>query len=154
MAASWQIPDHFAARSNPQSDRTCLAQLRSAHIFAAFLAYCLQATLKATLRALAGGTTPREVLAKLKTMQMVEVQLPITDGREQTLSRCTQPKFEHRLLLDQLRLSLPSQPPPKTSAAQEKKPPQNSPCSGDLRVLRKSNQRLGSGVMGKLRKTG
>ena len=116
MAASWQIPDHFAARSNPQSDRTCLAQLRSAHIFAAFLAYCLQVTLKAKLRALAGGTTPREVLAKLKTMQMVEVQLPITDGREQTLSRCTQPKFEHRLLLDQLRLSMPRQPPPKITA--------------------------------------
>ena len=89
-----------------------------AHIFVAFLAYCLQVTLKAKLRALAGGTTPREVLAKFKTMQMVDVHLPTTDGRELTLSRYTQPEAEHRMLLDQLRLSLPGQPPPKISATQ------------------------------------
>jgi hypothetical protein len=82
-----------------------------AHIFLAFLAYCLQVTLKAKLRVLAGGTTPREVIEKFKTMQMVDVQLPTTDGRELTLSRYTQPEPEHRMLLDQLRLSLPSQPP-------------------------------------------
>jgi hypothetical protein len=89
-----------------------------AHIFVAFLAYCLQVTLKANLRALAGGTTPREVLAKFKTMQMVDVHLPTTDGRELTLSRYTQPEAEHRMLLDQLRLHLPCQPPPKITAAQ------------------------------------
>jgi len=89
-----------------------------AHIFVAFLAYCLQVTLKAQLRQLAGGTTPREVIEKFKTMQMVDVQLPTTDGRELTLSRYTQPEPEHRMLLDQLRLSLPSQPPPKITAAQ------------------------------------
>ena len=89
-----------------------------AHIFVAFLAYCLQVTLKAQLRALAGGTTPREVIAKFKTMQMVDVHLPTTDGRELTLSRYTQPEAEHRMLLDQLRLSLPSQPPPKITVAQ------------------------------------
>jgi transposase len=89
-----------------------------AHIFVAFLAYCLQVTLKAKLRTLAGGTTPREVIAKFKTMQMVDVQLPTTDGRELTLSRYTQPEPEHRMLLDQLRLSLPGQPPPKIASAQ------------------------------------
>ena len=89
-----------------------------AHIFVAFLAYCLQVTLKAKLRTLAGGTTPREVLDKFKTMQMVDVQLPTTDGRELTLSRYTQPEPEHRMLLDQLRLSLPGQPPPKITTAQ------------------------------------
>ena len=83
----------------------------------AFLAYCLQVTLKAKLRTLAGGTTPREVIEKFKTMQMVDVHLPTTDGRELTLSRYTQPEPEHRMLLDQLRLSLPSQPPPKITAA-------------------------------------
>ena len=88
-----------------------------AHIFVAFLAYCLQVTLKARLRTLAGGTTPREVIAKFKTMQMVDVHLPTTDGRELTLSRYTQPQAEHRMLLDQLRLNLPSQPPPKITAA-------------------------------------
>jgi hypothetical protein len=93
-----------------------------AHIFVAFLAYCLQVTLKAKLRALAGGTTPREVIAKFKTLQMVDVHLPTTDGRELTLSRYTQPEAEHRMLLDQLRLSLPGQPPPKITAAQAKQP--------------------------------
>jgi transposase len=89
-----------------------------AHIFVAFLAYCLQVTLKAKLRTVAGGTTPREVIGKFKTMQMVDVHLPTTDGRELTLSRYTQPEAEHRMLLDQLRLTLPSQPPPKITAAQ------------------------------------
>jgi len=88
-----------------------------AHIFVAFLAYCLQVTLKAQLRQLAGGTTPREVIDKFKTMQMVDVLLPTTDGRELTLSRYTQPEAEHRMLLEQLRLELPRQPPPKITAA-------------------------------------
>lgn len=91
-----------------------------AHIFVAFLAYCLQVTLKAKLRAVAGGTTPREVLDKFRTMQMVDVHLPTTDGRELTLSRYTQPEAEHRMLLDQLRLSLPGQPQPKITATQAK----------------------------------
>ena len=89
-----------------------------AHIFVAFLAYCLQVTLKAKLRTLARGTTPREVLDKFKAMQMVDVHLPTTDGRELTLSRYTQPEKDHRMLLDQLRLSLPGQPPPKITATQ------------------------------------
>ena len=89
-----------------------------AHIFVAFLAYCLQVTLKAKLRTVASGTTPREIIARFRTMQMVDVTLPTTDGRELTLSRYTQPEPEHRMLLDQLRLSLPGQPPPKITAAQ------------------------------------
>jgi transposase len=89
-----------------------------AHIFVAFLAYCLQVTLKANLRPLAGGLTPREVITKFKSMQMVDVLIPTTDGRELTLSRHTQPEPEHRMLLQQLRLSLPEQPPPKISATQ------------------------------------
>lgn len=89
-----------------------------AHIFVAFLAYCLQVTLKASLRPLAGGVTPREVIAKFKTMQMVDVCIPTTDGRELVLSRYTQPEPEHRVLLQRLRQRLPEQPPPKITAAQ------------------------------------
>jgi transposase len=88
-----------------------------AHIFVAFLAYCLQVTLKANLRPLAGGLTPREVIAKFKTIQMVDVHIPTTDAREITLSRYTQPEPEHRMLLQQLQLRLPEQPPPKITAA-------------------------------------
>jgi len=58
-----------------------------AHIFVAFLAYCLQVTLKARLKPAAGGITPREVLMKFKTMQMVDVRVPTTDGRELTGNR-------------------------------------------------------------------
>jgi transposase len=87
-----------------------------AHIFVAFLAYCLQVTLKANLRPLASGVTPREVIAKFKTMQMVDVCIPTTDGRELVLSRYTQPEAEHRVLLQRLQLRLPEQPPPKITA--------------------------------------
>jgi hypothetical protein len=80
--------------------------------------YCLQVTLKAHLRPLAGGLTPREAIAKFKTMQMVDVHIPTTDGRELLLSRYTQPEAEHRMLLQQLRLRLPEKPPPKIAAAQ------------------------------------
>ena len=73
--------------------------------------------MKAKLRTLAGGTTPGEVIAKFKTLQIVDGHLPTTDGRELTLSRYTQPEAEHRMLLDQLRLSWPSQPPPKITTA-------------------------------------
>jgi transposase len=89
-----------------------------AHIFVAFLAFGLQVTLKANLRPLAGGLTPREVIAKFKTMQMVDVCIPTTDGRELVLSRYTQPEAEHRVLLQRLQLRLPEQPPPKITAAQ------------------------------------
>ena len=82
----------------------------------AFLAYCLQVTLKAQLRSVAGGTTPREVLQTFKTMQMVDVHIPTTDGRELILSRYTQPEPAHKVLLDQLRLSLPEQPPPRITS--------------------------------------
>ena len=52
-----------------------------AHIFVAFMAYCLQVTLKQRLRSLAPGLTPRAVLDKMAAMQMVDVHLPTTDGR-------------------------------------------------------------------------
>lgn len=90
-----------------------------AHLFVAFLAYCLQVTLKARLRPLAPGLTPRAALENLTAIQMVDVHLPTTDGRHLILSRHTQPEPEQRILLDQLRLQLPPQPPPRISATPE-----------------------------------
>ena len=90
-----------------------------AHIFLAFLAYCLQVTLKARLRPLAPGLTPRAVLEKFATIQMVDVHLPTTDGRSLILSRHTEPEPEQQLLLERLRLLLPPQPPPRITAALE-----------------------------------
>ena len=83
-----------------------------AHIFVAFMAYCLQVTLKHRLRALAPGLTPRAVLEKFAAMQMVDVHLPTTDGRYLILPRYTQPDRDQRLLLSQMKLALPKQPPP------------------------------------------
>ena len=87
-----------------------------AHIFVAFLAYCLQVTLKARLRPLAPGLTPRSALEKFAAIQMVDVHLPTTDGRTLILSRYTEPEPEQQLLLDRLRLRLPEQPPPRISS--------------------------------------
>jgi hypothetical protein len=87
-----------------------------AHIFVAFLAYCLHVTLHRRLRDLAPGLTPRSVLEKFSTMQMIDVHLPTTDGREVILTRYTQPEKDQQLLLSQLKLELPPQPPPKIRA--------------------------------------
>jgi transposase len=87
-----------------------------AHIFVAFLAYCLHVTLNRRLRDLAPGLTPRSVLEKLSAMQMIDVHLPTTDGREVILTRYTQPEKDQELLLHQLKLELPAQPPPKIRA--------------------------------------
>lgn len=84
-----------------------------AHIFVAFVAYCIQVTLKQKLKPLAPGLTPRAVFEKMSSIQMVDVHLPTTDGRYLVLSRYTQPEKDHQLLLHQMKLSLPVQPPPK-----------------------------------------
>jgi transposase len=83
-----------------------------AHIFVAFLAYCLQVTLKYQAKQQAPGLTPRSILEKFAALQMVDVHLPTTDGRRFILSRYTQPDKDQKLLLHQLRLTLPQQPPP------------------------------------------
>ena len=89
-----------------------------AHIFIAFLAYCLHATLARRLHALAPGLSPRSVIEKFAAMQMIDVHVPTTDGRELLLTRYTEPDAELRLLLDKLKLALPAQSPPKITTAQ------------------------------------
>jgi transposase len=87
-----------------------------AHIFVAFMAYCLHVTLRARLKAVAGGLTPRAVLDKLSAIQMLDVHFPTTDGRTLVLSRYTEPNADQKILLRQLGLVLPPQPPPRISA--------------------------------------
>jgi hypothetical protein len=84
-----------------------------AHIFIAFLAYCLQITLQRRLHALAPGLTARSALEKFAAVQMIDVHLPTTDGRGLVMTRYTQPEPELQLLIQQLKLSLPPQPPPR-----------------------------------------
>jgi transposase len=89
-----------------------------AHIFLAFLAYGLHVTLGRRLHALAPGLTPRSVLEKFAAVQMIDLHLPTTDGRELLLTRYTEPEPELKLLLDKLKLDLPAQPPPRITASQ------------------------------------
>ena len=84
-----------------------------AHIFVAFLALCLHATLRGKLRPLARGLTPRAVLDKLAGIQMLDVYFPTTDGRKLRFRRYTKPERDQALLLAQLKLQLPPQPPPE-----------------------------------------
>jgi hypothetical protein len=88
-----------------------------AHIFIAFLAYCMQITLTRRLHALAPGLTARSALEKFAAVQMIDVHLPTTDGREILLTRYTHPEPELQLLIDRLKLRLPPQPPPRITTA-------------------------------------
>ena len=114
-----EIEQAFKELKNDLSVRPIHHQLETrieAHIFVAFLAYCLMVTLKQRLKALAKGLTPKAVFEKLAAIQMIDVELPTTDGRTIVLSRHTEPENDHLLLLQRLKLELPAQPPPKIMA--------------------------------------
>jgi len=87
-----------------------------AHILVAFLAYCLLVTLKNRLQVLAPGLTPKAVLEKLASIQMLDVWLPTTDGRWLVMPRFTQPEADQAILLHKLKLELPQQPRPRIKA--------------------------------------
>jgi transposase len=89
-----------------------------AHIFIAFLAYCLHVTLDRRLHALAPGLTPRSAIEKFAAVQMIDLHIPTTDGRELLLTRYTEPEPELALLIDKLKFVLPAQPSPKISPSQ------------------------------------
>jgi hypothetical protein len=97
-----------------------LEQRIEAHIFVAFLAYCLHVTLRARLKPLAAGLTPRAVLDKFAAIQMLDVHFPTTDGRTLILRRHTEPNTEQKMLLRQLGLDLPPQPLPRITAPNQK----------------------------------
>jgi transposase len=98
-----------------------------AHIFIAFVAYCLHVSLKQRCKATASGLTPRSVLEQLKAIQMIDVRIPTVDGRWLKMPRYTQPDKAQQLLLAQLHLVLPPQPPPEITSKQFEKP-----CGEDL----------------------
>ena len=87
-----------------------------AHIFVAFIAYCIQVTLKHRLRLKAPGLTARQALDKFGILQMLDVHFPTTDGRELIFTRYTEPEPDQQLLLAQLDWILPQQPPPRITA--------------------------------------
>ena len=92
-----------------------------AHIFTSFMAFCLLTTLRAMAREYAPGLTPRQIIANLKTIKMVDVVMPTSDGRVVTLPRYIEPKDDVSLLLNQLGFTLPKQPSPKISECPDKR---------------------------------
>jgi transposase len=84
-----------------------------AHIFVAFMGYCLVAALRKHLEPSAPGLSPKAVLEQLAAIQMVDVCLPTSDGRWLIMPRYTEPEPEQLMLLETLKLALPAQPPPR-----------------------------------------
>ena len=119
-----EVEQAFKELKNDLSVRPIYHQLEhriESHIFIAFMAYCLQVTLKQYTKSLAPGLTPRAVIEKMASIQMIDVHLPTTDGRHVILSRYTEPEKDHQLLLQRLKLQLPAQPKPKITAEGLKK---------------------------------
>jgi transposase len=116
-----QIESVFRSLKSELGIRPIYHQLEhraDAHVLIAFLAYCLQVTLKNRLMIRAPGLTPTAVLEKLATIQMVEVWIPMVDGRWLMLPRHTQPEKDVQAMLNQLQITLPSQPPPRIKSSQ------------------------------------
>jgi hypothetical protein len=86
-------------------------------------------TLAQRLRPHASGLTPRAVLDQLKALQMLDVRVPTTDGRWLHMARVTQPDKAQQVLLAQLGLALPAQPPPRIGA---RAVPHHRMCGEDL----------------------
>jgi hypothetical protein len=94
----------------------CIAAIAATAISAAISAYSM-------------AVTPEASLEKFAAMQMIDVHLPPTDGRELVLTRYSEPEPELGLLLKKLKLELLAQPPPKITVAPARRPR----CSPDLR---------------------
>ena len=116
-----QIESVFRSLKSELGIRPIYHQLEhraDAHVLIAFLAYCLQVTLKNRLMIHAPGLTPASVFEKLSTIQMVEVWIPLLDSRWLVLPRHTQPEADVQALMEQIRITLPPQPPPRIKSSQ------------------------------------
>ena len=84
-----------------------------AHIFIAFMSYCLQTTLGQKLKHSAPGLTSQSALEIFSKIQLLDVYIPTQDNRTLHLQRYTEPEQDHKILLEKLNLTLPAQAPPK-----------------------------------------
>ena len=110
-----QIEEAFKNLKGDLAIRPIYHQLEhrvEAHIFVAFLAYCIHVTLRYKLQSKAPGLTPRSALQQFCSIQMLDVYFPTTDGRWLIFKRYTMPEKPLKLLLAQLDLQLPAQPRP------------------------------------------
>jgi transposase len=84
-----------------------------AHIFIAFMSYCLQTTLRQKLKTSAPGLTSQSAMEIFSKIQLLDVYIPTQDNRTLHLQRYTEPEQDHKILLEKLNLKLPTQAPPK-----------------------------------------
>src|SRR5580693_4758380 len=120
-----QIEEAFKNLKGDLAVRPIFHQLEKrieAHIFVAFLAFCLHATLRHKLRLRAPGLTPRSVFEQLSAIQMLDVHFPTTDGRWLIFCRYTSPNKLQKLLIGQLGLELPAQTPPTITSHRSLEP--------------------------------
>ena len=108
-AAFKNLKDDLQLRPVFHSDE----QRIEAHLFVAFLAYCLHVTLKGLVRPIGPGITPRAVVEKFAALQLIDVHFPMSDGRTLIFSRYTQPEIDQKILLNRLGWQLPEQAPPR-----------------------------------------
>ncbi len=83
------------------------------HVFVAFIAYSLSATLRLLLKQSASGLTFRAAFEKLSAIQMIDEHFPINDNNHLVFSCYTTPETDQELILDALKWKLPPQNPPK-----------------------------------------
>jgi len=81
-----------------------------AHILVCFLSYVLWKTLAQFCRAAGLGDEPRRLLSELSDIRLVDVILPTRAGVEIRKRCITRPSEHQQILLDRLRLQLPSTP--------------------------------------------
>jgi len=82
-------------------------------MFISFPAYCLHVTIGQYNKKAATGLISHSVLERLSEIQMLDVNIPTTDGRQVRMKRHTRPEKVRHLLLDQPGFTLPGQPPPE-----------------------------------------
>jgi transposase len=100
-----------------------------AHLFVAFMGYCLMAALRKHLEPAAPGLSPKAVLEQLGAIKMVDVCLPTSDGRWLIMPRHTEPEQEQLILLENLGLTLPAQPPPRIRSGKLLMPGPDDPAT-------------------------
>lgn len=89
-----QVEEAFKNLKGDLAVRPIFHQIQNrieAHIFVAFLSFCLHATLRHKLWLKAPGLTPRSVIEQLGAIQMLDVHFPTTDGRTLIFQRYTNP---------------------------------------------------------------
>jgi transposase len=120
-----QVEEAFKNLKGDLAVRPIFHQLQrriDAHIFVAFLAFCIHATLRHKLRLKAPGLTVRSLLEQLSAIPMLDVHFPTTDGRTLIFCRYTMPNKTQKLLLAQLGLELPPQSPPRITSNRSLEP--------------------------------